>query len=59
MSEIAAATLGTTELDELGTVEVRDGALLHRRVPPQRWCITQKDLEQFRRLVIKLVVDDD
>jgi len=47
---------GNVEFDEVGTVEVCDGAVLHRQVPPQRWCVTQEDLQQFSRLVMKLVV---
>merc|ERR1719210_2873168 len=45
------------EAMSLERLEVRDGALLHRQVPPQLWCVTRKDLRQFRILVQKSVAE--
>jgi len=36
---------------------VLDGARLHNSIAPHKWCVTRADLEQFRRLVRRAVLD--
>ncbi|CAK0795348.1 unnamed protein product, partial [Prorocentrum cordatum] len=36
---------------------VLDGDRLHDSIPPHRWCVTRADLQQFRRLVQRAVLD--
>ncbi|CAK0817123.1 unnamed protein product [Prorocentrum cordatum] len=36
---------------------VLDGAQLHNSIAPHKWCVTRADLEQFRRLVRRAVLD--
>ncbi|CAK0829566.1 unnamed protein product [Prorocentrum cordatum] len=39
------------------SVPVVDGNRLHYCIPPRKWCVTRKDVEQFRRLVRRAVLD--
>ncbi|CAK0802297.1 unnamed protein product [Prorocentrum cordatum] len=39
------------------STNVLDGGRLHDSIPPHRWCVTRADLQQFRRLVRRAVLD--
>ncbi|CAK0821305.1 unnamed protein product [Prorocentrum cordatum] len=39
------------------SITLSDGSQLHHSIPPQNWCVKREDLQQFRRLVRRAVLD--
>jgi len=44
-------------IDGIAQPIVRDGNALHQSVPPERWCVTRRDLQQLRLAVQKAILE--